>query len=309
MKIIFFGTSNVALPSLEILAKQHEISAVVTIPDSKVGRKREMQESPVSLLAKDLGLKILKPETLKNNPEFYNQLKTLAADLFVVVSYGKLLPAEFVNLPKLKTINLHPSLLPKYRGPSPMPAALLNGDTETGVTIIQLDQQMDHGPILAVEKFPIEPDDNLFTLSDKLSRHGAKLMASLLPDYEAGHVIPMPQNEAEASFSKIISKADGQINWQKSAQEIYNQFRAFYPWPGVWTKWNGKILKITNLKPANLENTHPPATPGTVINGNIIVCGNGTLIEIKTLQLEGKKELSIIDFLNGQSEFKGGSLG
>lgn len=304
MKIVFFGTSSVALPILEALNQHHEILAVVTSPDKKVGRKQETQESPVSVLAQEMNHKILKPESVKGNDLLRLELEDLGADLFVVVSYGYILPTEIINLPKFKTINVHFSLLPKYRGPAPIQYALLNGDSETGTSIFVLDEQVDHGPLLAQLKVAIDSDDNFITLGDKLARKSAELLLTILPDYEGGKLIPKPQDESQASVTKIISKDDGKINWNKTAQEIDNQFRAFYPWPGIWTMWNGKKLKILDGQPGGQTS----AAPGTVLDNGRVACGGGSTLQINTLQLEGKTETDLKSFLNGYKDFAGSIL-
>lgn len=310
MKIVFFGTSNVALPILEELRKQHEIVAVVTSPDATVGRKQELTESPVSALAKDLKWTLLKPEKVKSNTEFINQLQSFGADIFVVVSYGKILPLEIINLPPLKTINVHFSILPKYRGSSPMQYALLNGDTQTGTSIFILDEKVDNGPILAQESANIEPWDNFFTLSDKLAKLSAKLILPTLEKYAQGQITPLPQQETEATFTKIISKQDGKIDWAKPANEIYNKFRAFFPWPGIWTTWNGQNLKITDCVYTELQmgGSTDAYRKGQVLEGGIIVCGNNSALKINQLQLAGKNEVNISEFLNGYQTFVGSTL-
>lgn len=325
MKIVFFGTSNVALPILEALSKQHEILAVVTQPDSKVGRKQEIQESPVSVLATEMKLKILKPEKVRGNQEFYQQLKNLTspspnpspggrgteqgADIFVVVSYGQIMPLEIINMPKFKTINVHFSVLPKYRGASPIQSALLNGEEYTGTSIFILDEKVDHGPLLATEVVKIDSDDNSLTLSQKLAYKSAALINTVLDDYVTGKITPLPQDESAATHTTHIEKADGKIDWSKTAGEIYNRFRAFYPWPGVWTKWNGKLLKATDLEINTQQIPTESAKPGIVLDGGVVVCGQGTFIKIKSLQMEGKKEMLINDFINGYREFVGSRLG
>lgn len=306
MKIVFFGTSNVALPILEALREDNEIAAVVTTPDAAAGRKQEFQESPVSALATDLKLPLLKPESLKNNPEFLAQLQNMAADVFVVVSYGKILPSEIINLPKLKTVNVHPSLLPKYRGPSPIKHALMNGDTQTGTSVMLIGPEVDNGPILAQESLSIEADDNDFTLSDKLSKLSAGLLVKTLNSYAAGKITAQPQDEAAATYSKIITKQDGKIDWNKTSTEIYNQFRAFFLWPGIWTTWKGQTLKITDCSP--FENQSSDKSPGTILDQGVIVCGRGTTLQISRLQLAGKNETGILEFLNGYRDFVGSKL-
>jgi methionyl-tRNA formyltransferase len=313
MKIVFFGTANVALPILEVLKKQHEIVAVVTKPDAEAGRAQDLQESPVSALAKDLKLLTFKPEKVKDNQQFIEDLKKLGADVFVVVAYGKILPSEVINLPQYKTVNVHFSALPKYRGPSPIQAALLNGDEHTGTSIFVLDENVDAGPLLAQEIVGIDPSDNYFTLSDKLAKKSAAMIIPTLEGYVSGKITPLPQDEAKASFTKIITKAEGKIDWQKSASEIYNQFRAFFIWPGIWTIWNGKIVKITDCLPdPDLRMGQSGSTDnygcGTVLAGGVVACGSNTFLQIKQLQLEGKLEVAIADFLNGYRDFVGSKL-
>ncbi len=307
MRIIFFGTANVALPILEELRLEHDIVAVVTTPDVKVGRKQILQESPVSALAKDLNLTTYKPEKIKNNPEFLKILTDLAADIFVVVAYGKILPMEVINLPPHKTVNVHFSLLPKYRGPSPIQAALLAGDTHTGSSIFVLDEGVDTGPLIAQEILAVEPDDNFFTLSDKLARFSAKLILPTLEDYTGGKITPLPQVEEGISQTKIISKVDGKADWNQSAAEIYNRFRAFYIWPGLWSTWQGKTLKITDCRPVDSQALKDVAV-GSILDGGIVVCGQNTALQISSLQLEGKTEVAIMDFLNGYKNFVGSRL-
>ncbi len=309
MKIIFFGTSNVALPILEALSKQHEILAVVTQPDAKVGRKQEIQESPVSVLATEMKLKILKPQKVRGNTQFYDELKNLAADIFVVVSYGQIMPLEIINMPKFKTINVHFSVLPKYRGASPIQSALLNGEQYTGASIFILDEKVDHGPLLATEIVKIDSDDNSLTLSQKLAYKSAAVINIVIDDYVTGKITPLPQDESAATYTTHIEKADGKITWSKTAGEIYNQFRAFYPWPGLWTTWQGKILKITDISVIpNAIESPLVQNGGVVLENGVVVCAKNTFLQIKTLQMEGKKEVGIKDFLNGQKEFIGSAL-
>jgi len=307
MRIVFFGTANVALPILEVLNKSHQVLAVVTNPDAPAGRSGKPQESPVSALATDLKLKTFKPESVKNNPEFITELKALGADIYVVVAYGKILPLQAINLPKFKAINVHFAALPKYRGPSPIQAALLNGDSQTGTSIFVLDEKVDDGPLLAQEVVAIDPDDNYFTLSDKLARLSAKIILPVLEGYVGGSLTPLPQDETGATHTKSITKADGKINWNKSAQEIYNQFRAFYIWPGIWTGYKGQVLKITECI-VSTTNDPRAALPGTILDGGAVACGNGTFLQINRLQLAGKNETGISDFLNGYRDFVGSVL-
>jgi len=306
MRIVFFVTSNVALPVLETLYRHHDIAAIVTSPDAVSGRKQELAESPVSVLAKEMDLEILKPETVKNNADFLEKLRNLKADIFIVVSYGKILPKEIIGLPEFKTLNVHFSLLPKYRGASPIQYALLRGETQTGTSIFVLDEKMDTGPIVAQETVSIDPDDNFITLSQKLAYISAKLLLDTLPKYASKEVVPVAQDEASASSTKIISKTDGRIDWSSPASSIYNQFRAFYPWPGVWTLWNGKKIKVLDCDVAT--ESFKGKAPGEVLAGGFVSCKDSA-IRLKIIQMEGKNQISTADFLNGYPQFIGSILG
>ncbi len=306
MKIIFFGTANFALPILDKLNSRYGVKAVVTTPDTKVGRGRLVSESPVALLAHDLNLPLFKPENLED-PLFLGEMQKIKPDIFIVVAYGKIFPEGLINLPELKTLNVHASLLPKYRGPSPIQYALLGGDTATGTSIMLMAPQLDTGAILAQEKVEIDSDDNYITLSDRLAHLSADLLIKVLEDYAAEKNTPKPQDEAGATWTKIITKSNGKIDWRKPAQEIYNQFRAFYPWPGIWTTWDSQTLKILDCAP--LSDPGPAnITPGTVVAGGRVVCGNQTLLQIKNLQLAGKKETDIESFLRGYKDFVGSQM-
>lgn len=306
MKIIFFGTSNVALPILEALSRKHVIAAVVTMPDAKAGRLQTLTESPVSVLADEMKLDILKPEKVKGNAEFHQALQNIGADLFVVVSYGQILPPEIINMPKYKTINVHFSLLPKYRGPSPIQTALLNGETQTGTSIFILDEQVDHGPILTQKTMPIDADDNSISLSQKLAFASAELIIPTIDGYTSGSLIAKPQDDAQATHTQHIDRAHGKIDWNNTARQIYNQFRAFYPWPGIWTKWDGKILKVIDCVPCDYSALS--SQPGQVLEGGVMTCGGSSFLQIKTLQLEGRKGMSVDVFLNGYRKFVGSKI-
>ncbi|MGD0977197.1 MAG: methionyl-tRNA formyltransferase [Minisyncoccia bacterium] len=287
-KIIFFGTSEFAVPALEAFFNAgYEIGAVITTPDEPVGRKQILTPSPVKFCAEKLGLKILQPQKLDS--EFLKILQTtnhkLPTTLGIVASYGKIIPKEIIDSFPLGILNIHPSLLPKYRGPSPIQTQILNGETEIGVTIIKIDELVDHGPIVAEQESRIMNHELFEDAQNKLSRIGTNLLVKILPDYISGKIKPIEQNHDLASFTKKTSKEDGKIDWNKPAEQIYDQFRAFHKWPGVWTIWKNKILKITDLR---------------VQNGKI---------EILRLQLEGGKEMSLKEFVAGHKDFIVGKLG
>jgi methionyl-tRNA formyltransferase len=305
MKIVFFGTSNVALPVLEELKKHHTIVGVVTKPDGINPKSKTPSLSPVAALAEELSLKTFKPQKVKDNAEFLEEIKKLEADIFIVVSYGKILPEELINLPKYKTLNVHFSLLPEYRGAAPIQYALLDGKTETGTSIFILDKDLDTGPILAQEKTYIDPTDTFFTLSDRLARISAKLLITTINGYIDGSIKPVEQDHTKATFTKIITREDGKIDWQKSASQIFNQFRAFYPWPGIWTTFNNQTLKVHDCMPIEEQSQE---NPGTVLAGGKVVCGNNTVLQLKFVQLEGKTQTDINSFLNGYPQFIGSGL-
>ncbi len=285
MKYIFFGTPEFAAIVLEKLITAGYIpEAVVCNPDEPVGRKQILTPPPVKILAEKFNISILQPEKLRNNLEFSNQLKKLKLDLAIVAAYGKIISKEILDIPVYGFINIHGSILPVYRGASPIQNAILNGDAETGITLIKLDEEMDHGPILANSKLSITDDDTYESLSRKLAISGAELLIKTIPDYISGKIKPVEQNHDGATYTGIIKKEDGKIDWSKGAEEIERMTRAFYPWPTAWTTWNKKVFKILEAE----------------------VC-NGKL-EIKKLQLEGGKVLSIKEFLNGHKDFIGSVL-
>ncbi len=298
MKIIFFGTPDFAVPILRKLANSnYEIVAVVTRPDKPAGRKQEPLPSPVKVLAKKLKLKVFQPKVL----EIGNwKLETPSADLFIVASYGKIIPKEILDLPKFGALNTHPSLLPKYRGPSPIQSTILNGDTETGVTIIKLDAELDHGEIVASEKLQMRSDRVTYgQLHDELAEIGAKLLVEVLPKYIKGEINLATQDHSKTTFTKIITKEDARINWQKSAEEIDRLVRAYEAWPIAWTTLEGKRLKIYDAKPVNEKSgLHQPGQIISAAKSLILKCGAGAL-QINELQLESKKKLKAAEFING----------
>ena len=286
MKIVFFGTSDIGLPILEDLIANHQVLAVVTSPDKPSGRKQELTPTPIALLAKQHKIQILKPKKVRNNPDFLSELAEIVdsryIDIFIVVSYGKILPLELLELPPLKTINVHFSVLPKYRGAAPVQFALLNGETTTGTSIFILDAEVDHGPILATQQIAIADDDTNATLQAKLAEISSTLLLDTLPKYADGTLTPIEQDHSQATFTKLISKEDGLVDWSKPAPEIYNQFRAYQPWPGIYTTWQDKKLKIIDCK----------------------LSEDKTSLELITIQLEGKNPVSMKDFMNGYPDFK-----
>ena len=280
MKITFFGTSSFAVPALKALHEAgHEVAGLVTMPDQPTGRKHLVTAPPVKEIAKELELPIFQPESLKSD-EFFDEFKSWDCHLAVVASYGNIIPERYLNHPRHGFINIHPSLLPRHRGPSPIQTAIMNGDDVMGVTIMKLDKGMDTGPLLAQIKFHPAKDETYTEIHDKLGALGAELLIETIPEYIAGRLEPQTQDESQATITKLLIRDDGRLDWSRPARELYNQIRAFNPEPGTWTTWQGKTL---NIKSATLENNK---------------------LQIKTLQLEGKKETTFKDFLNGYPNFK-----
>lgn len=301
MKVVFFGTPQFAVPFLNHLETDNriEVEAVVTQPDKPVGRKKEITQTPVKKFALKMGIPVLQPKKIKNNPKFVELLKGLDLDFIVIVAYGAILPREILDIPKYDCINVHTSLLPKYRGASPIQSALLNGDKETGISFMSLDEKLDTGDIYLLKKVDIDEKDTQESLFERLSDIGATLLPSVLRDIENEVLTPLPQDKSLATHCTKISKEDAQIDPSKdTAEEINNKLRAFTPWPGIYMIFNNKRLKLLKLK---VHKDEEKIDAGVLISkdGKILLgTKNGTL-EITKLQLEGKRPLSANEFING----------
>jgi len=301
------GTPVFAVPSLKALVSdnQFEVLAIVTQPDKRSGRGQNETSSPIKQIGLENNIPVFTPSNVKNDPEFLNQLKDLNPDVIVVVAYGKILPQLVLDIPKFGIVNVHASLLPKYRGASPITAAILNGDKTTGVTLMKMDLAMDTGPIIATsEEVAIEPEDTTLSLSDKLADVGADLLIEYLPKYLTQEITPLRQNDLEATYVKTIQKADGRINWQEDAETLARKIRGYHPWPGSFTNFNEKVIKILQVEvlPEN------PAAPGVVwITSDkypAVATSKGSL-KIVRLQLPGKGTVAGNDLLLGHSTFIG----
>ncbi|HUT21891.1 MAG TPA: methionyl-tRNA formyltransferase [Candidatus Bipolaricaulota bacterium] len=302
IKVIFFGTPDFAIPTLRALAENFSIEAVVTQPDKPKGRNKILSASPIKEYAQARDFLILQPEKLDKN--FIDELKKIQPDLGVVVAFGKILPKEILDLPKHGCLNIHASLLPKYRGAAPIQAALLNGDKETGVTIMKMDAGLDTGDIISQNKSQIKKSDNFQTLHDRLSVLGAELMSKTISNYLSGQINPQKQDDSAASYFPTITKGQGRIVWQSSAEHIFNQIRAFTPWPGAFTFFNDKKLDILSADVAECGEAKPVGSVFKHDDRILVQCENGCL-EIKKVKLEGKKEVGANDFINGHPEFIG----
>ncbi len=279
---------------MEALKKVHQIVGVITQPDRPKGRGRKPAPTVVKLFAQKEGLFVLDPENL--NQKVLEILKGFSPEVLVVAAYGKILPSEYLNLATFGAINVHPSLLPKYRGPSPIQWVLLKGERETGVTTFLMDEGLDSGPILLQERVPIEDEDTYSSLFEKLSGLSAQLILKTLEEMEKGTLMPIPQDHQKACYTQKIDRSLGLINWNRPAREIWNKVRALEGWPCAYTFWKGKLLKIWRASLGNGK-----GEPGTIISlkeGIEIACSDGSLI-IRELQLEGGKRMLSFDFLRG----------
>ena len=307
-RLVFFGTPSFAVPALTALLESgYDIAAVVTAPDANQGRGQTLKSCPVAELARKHNLLVVQPHKLKS-PEVIALLQSLGASAGVLVAYGHIIPDAILHAFARGIVNIHPSLLPKYRGSSPISSCLLNGDTETGITLMQLDEEMDHGPIISQQIETIGPQDTSQTLHDRLAKIGAQILIKKLPEYLAGEIIPEPQDHSLASYTKMIKSEDGLINWGESAQHIYRSWQAYQPWPGVFTAWQGKRLKFGHLEPLEGVFSGPVGLCLDHKGGIAIICGQGA-VRPTQLQLEGGKMLEIADFLRGHSKIVGQVVG
>jgi methionyl-tRNA formyltransferase len=310
MRTVFMGTPGFSVPVLvALLDAGHEVVGVYTQPDRPVGRRRQPAPSPVKEAAVECGLPIFQPPSLKRS-EAQDELAELTPDVIVVAAYGLFLPKATLDLPPLGCLNVHPSLLPKYRGPSPVAAAILSGDTDTGVTIIKLDEGMDTGPIIAQRETAISLEEDGAGLTSRLFEMGAELMVDTLPESAAGRIPAVPQDNADATTTSLLKREDGEIDWNQDAARIARQLRAYQPWPGLFTRWRGKLLKITEA--AEVTGHSTDAVPGQVIalssGGLGVATAHGTL-EVRRLQLEGSRASDAAEFLRGHTNIVGAVLG
>jgi methionyl-tRNA formyltransferase len=307
MRIVFMGTPEFAVPTLRALAATgNEVVAVYTQPDRPAGRGRRLRPSPVKVAALDLGLPIFQPASLRPAEEV-ERLAALAPDVIVVAAYGQILRPNVISIPPHGILNVHASLLPRWRGAAPIPAAILAGDTETGVTIMLIDPGLDTGPILAKQAIPITEDDTTGTLTAKLATLGADLLTRTLPDWVAGRIVPEPQDTSLATVAPRIQPADAIIDWRKSAERLAREVRAYQPWPGARTTLHGRQLTILAAKPIAGD----AAPPGAVVlegrSGLAVATGDG-LLRLLRVQLEGGKPLDAASFRAGHRDLAGAIL-
>ena len=309
VRVVFMGTPAFAAPALDALVEMGcAVAAVYTQPDRPKGRSKTPVPSPVKVRAMELGLEVCQPESLRGSAPAEG-IRVLRPDVIVVAAYGKFLPAEVLSIPPHGCVNIHPSLLPQYRGPSPVAAAILDGLTETGVSLMLLDEGMDTGPVIASEASVIGPRDAADVLTFRLFETGARMLKERLAEWMEGRIEAVPQAESEATTTRLLKREDGVADWTSTAVELDRKLRAFTPWPGLYTQWWGKTLKIISAHPTDSLKIGAPGVV-TTLEGDAalgVVTGSGTL-GLETLQLEGRRVQSVREFLAGYPDFPGSML-
>jgi methionyl-tRNA formyltransferase len=308
LRLVFLGTADYAVPSLKTIVQEgYKVLTVITQPDRPKGRGQKVKFSPIKKAALKLNLPIFQPENIKTS-ESVDYLKELKADLYVVVAYGQILSKEILDLPPMGCVNVHGSLLPKYRGAAPIHWAIINGEVETGVTTMYMVPDLDSGDIIEQSRLKIEPDYSVGILHDLLADLGAKTLLSTLRALAKGSVNPTPQDDSKATYAPQLKKKDEIIQWGKTSEQVVNHIRGMNPWPGAYTTYHGKILKVLEAK---TENSTQSLAPGTILqvdkNGIIVQCGQGA-IRLTLLKPQGKKEMAADAFSNGQSFIKPGFI-
>lgn len=304
MNVVFMGTPDFAVPSLENIAKVHIVQAVFTQPDKPVGRKMILTPPDVKVCAEKLGIPVYQPVKLKDS-DSYEIIKELNPDVIVVVAYGQILPENILNIPKYGCINVHGSLLPKYRGAAPIQWSVLNGDKVTGVTTMYMEKGLDTGDILETKEYEIGINDTAGEVFDTLAEMGGKLILDTLEKAEKGELHPIKQDDSKSSYAKMLDKSMCNIDFSKTNLQVHNQVRGLSPWPVASTKLNGKVLKIFETRLAEGK-----GKPGEILNTNplTIACGEGAVV-VNTVQLQGKKRMDSKAFLQGHKLEKGTVIG
>jgi methionyl-tRNA formyltransferase len=309
MKLVFCGTPEFAVPTLEaVIAAGHEIALVVTQPDRAAGRGMELQAPPVKKTALARGLEAVQPEKIKNNAEFRTRLEAIQPDAILVVAYGRIIPQWMLELPRFGNINLHGSLLPKYRGAAPIQWAVANGETVTGVTTMRLDAGLDTGDMLLAQVVPIGQEETAVDVYECLAPVGAKLMVKTLHHLEEGRIFPEVQDHSRATLAPILTREDGWMNFSRDAQRIYDRWRGFQPWPGAHTILRGKKLIAQKMHVAGSGDCE---TGVVKVDGDTLCvgCGGGSLLGLDEVQMEGKRRMSAAEFLRGNQVRSGERLG
>lgn len=303
IRLVFMGSPDFAIPTLRALASRYNLSGVVTQPDRPAGRGRTLTSPPVKTLAAELGLPVIQPRRLKD-PEVMEQLRLWEPDLIVVAAFGQILRHDVLEMPRFGCVNVHASLLPRWRGAAPIHAAILSGDEQSGVTIMKMDSGIDTGPILSQAAVAIHPQDNAETLGVRLANLGAELLLQTLPQYIDGRIQPVAQDEALATYAPMLNKEDGRLDFTQPANHLERQVRAYFPWPGAFTEWRGQPLKIHSAHAAAeaIPGSHTPGCTLVIDGLPAIATADGFLV-LDKLQPAGKKPMSGVIFLNGAREW------
>ena len=310
LRIVFLGTPAFAVPTLtRLLDSRHDVVGVVTQPDRPRGRGQKISDAPVKALASERGLKVLQPERLARD-QFEEAFRALNADLGVVAAYGKILPEWLLRAPPLGMINVHASLLPKYRGASPVHRAVMAGDAETGVTIMRVVKALDAGPMIARVTRPIGPYESSDVVERDLASLGADLLVSILDDLASGHLVETPQNDADATYAPRLTKDEGLIDWTRPSRELHNHVRGLKPWPNAFTFLNTKRIVVHEARPSDADSKG--ALPGSVVAAGqavTVACGDGGTLDLLQLQPEGRRVMPAREFIAGQGRLTGHTFG
>ncbi len=312
MKLVFCGTPAFAVPTLKLaLRAGYDVPLVVTQPDRPVGRGQQMTAPPVKTAAMEAGIRVMQPEKIKNNLELRAELEAIQPDVILVVAYGRIIPKWMLELPRLGNLNLHASLLPKYRGAAPVQWAIANGEAATGATIMRLDEGLDTGDILLQREMALAPSMTATDVFPLLAEMGADLMMETLRELDAGRITPRKQDEAKATLAPILTREDGRMDFSRSAMTLYNRWRGFQPWPGAWTLLGGKKLSVHRMLPTEVRGARP-RPPGEMLldEGTMFAaCGEGSWLELVEVQPEGKRRMTAGEFLRGHAVESGTRLG
>ena len=310
LRLVFMGTPEFAVPALGVLQDAgHDVVGVYTQPDRRSGRGRRLTAPPVKEFAEGRGLPVFQPASLREDAEARQRIAELAPDAIIVAAYGLFLPEDTLAVPRLGCLNIHPSLLPRHRGPSPVATAILEGDEATGVTIMLLDEGMDTGPILAQREARIGADETCDRLTVRLFGMGASLLVETLEEWSAGRIAPTPQNDADATITRRLQRGDGRIDWNDTAESIARRVRAFTPWPGTFTTWEGRTLKILEAEPLDAPRDGPPGKVVGVNGSGVAVVAKRGVLRLVRVQMEGRRASGAADFSRGYADFIGSVLG
>ncbi len=307
MRLALFGSPVFAVPSLQELARRHELVLVVTQPDKPVGRGLKLQAPANATAAKELGLPLAQPARLKGNQAFHEQLRALELDVAITAAYGKILPQSLLDIPRHGFLNIHASLLPKYRGAAPIQWALIKGEQETGISIMQTEAGLDTGPVRYQHHHPIAQDDTALDLFTALAELGARTIVEALDLLEKDELPSIPQDDSAASLAALLTKEDGRILWQESASAIYNRYRGVIAWPGSWTEYQGRVLKVHQLRPC--EGSGQPGRIISISEGGVAVACGDSAISLEQVQLAGKTKVTAFAWAQGSRIRIGDQIG